>query len=137
MGILSLALADEIRAAQLVKDTKGLSKKKVTTWNAYFVQTPLEPGACPPKKDHRLADNPYLSRYPTPIPNPDPDGEEEWEKMVAKSQGCKNFVSINRLIDHIFIDSAKIFVGTEHDNDYKVYHDALTLFVATDSYAYM
>jgi len=24
------------------------------------------------KKDHRLADNPYLSRYPTPTPNPDP-----------------------------------------------------------------
>ena len=56
---------------------------------------------------------------------------------MVKPQACKNFVSINRLIDHIFIESAKIFVGTEHENDYKVYHDALNLSVATDSYAYI
>ena len=77
LGIISLALADEIRAAQLVKDTKGLSKKKVTAWNTIFCQIPPVPGACPPNKDHHLAVNPHLSRYPTPIPNLEPDGEEE------------------------------------------------------------
>ena len=77
LGILLLAFADEIWAAQLVKDTKGMSKKKVTAWNAIFAQTPLVPGACPPKKDHRLADNPYLSCYPNLISDPNPDGEEE------------------------------------------------------------
>jgi len=131
------ALNDDDWAKQLVKDTKGLSLKLAKLCKTIFVITPLVPGACPPKKDHRLADNPYLSRYPTPIPNPDPDGEEAWEKMVAKSQICKHFVSINRMIDHIFIESAKVFVGTEHADDYKVYHDALSLFVAKDSYDYM
>lgn len=57
--------------------------------------------------------------------------------MAAKPQICKTYVSIVRMTDHIFYKPAKIFVGTEHKNDYKIYHDTLTLFVANDSYDYM
>lgn len=68
---------------------------------------------------------------------PKKDNEEEWEKMVTKLQICKQCVSINIMIDHIFHKSAKVCVGIEHENNYKVYHDALTLFISTDTYHYM
>ena len=59
------------------------------------------------------------------------------EKMVEKLPVCKNFVLINKIIDHIFQESANSFVGIVHKNNWKVYHDAMTLFVAADSYEYM
>ena len=41
------------------------------------------------------------------------------------------------MIDHIFQESAKVFVGTVQEKDWKVYHNALSLFVAADPYKYM
>ena len=46
-------------------------------------------------------------------------------------------MSINKLIDHIFIQTEKAFRGTKHEKDWMVYHDALSLFVAKESYQYM
>lgn len=59
-------------------------------------QTSLVPDPC------IFAGNKYCSRYSTLTPNPDPDGEEEWLNMVAKFPVYKKFVSINKMIDHIF-----------------------------------
>ena len=37
----------------------------------------------------------------------------------------------------MFIETKKIFVGTTHQDDWMLYHDALSLFTAKDSYNYM
>ena len=44
---------------------------------------------------------------------------------------------INKLIYHILIKTKTIFVRTTHQNDLMVYQDALSLFVAKESYNYM
>lgn len=41
------------------------------------------------------------------------------------------------MIDHITLQTEKIFKGTTHEQDWMVYHDALSLFVANESYKYM
>ena len=37
----------------------------------------------------------------------------------------------------MFIESAKIFEGTTHQDDWVIYHDALSLFASTKSLQYM
>jgi len=46
-------------------------------------------------------------------------------------------VSINKLIDHMFVESEKVFRGTIHEDDWFIYHDALTLFSSAVSLQYM
>ena len=140
-GLTSLKLlfeeiSDPQRCNNLISAVKGLSKKRADACVSILTEK-LLPGACPPKINHRDAPNPYLSRYPTSTPNPDPDGRELWEIMVSKSKVCKNFISVNRMIDHMFRETNKAFEGTTHQDDWMIYHDALSLFVAKESYQYM
>ena len=44
---------------------------------------------------------------------------------------------INDLINHIFQKSKEIFVGTVHEHDWFVYHDALSLLTSQQSIDYM
>lgn len=44
---------------------------------------------------------------------------------------------MNKISDHICCKSAKIFVDTIHKNDYTIYYDALTVFLAADAYEHM
>ena len=56
---------------------------------------------------------------------------------MAKSVICNKHVSINEMIDHIFLETEKAFKGTTHEDELMIYHDALSLFVAKESYEYM
>ena len=52
LGKLSFSLAGPIQVAHIVIDTKGLSRKKIHSWNVIFAQISLIPGVYPTKKDH-------------------------------------------------------------------------------------
>lgn len=49
--------------------------------------------------------------------------------MINKSLKYKIVVSINKLIDNMFIEQEKTFNLIVHDLDWVIYHDALTLFI--------
>ena len=57
--------------------------------------------------------------------------------MITKLSVCNKVASINSLKDHMFIETENIFKGTVHEDDWVVYHDALSLFTANDSVEYM
>ena len=99
-------LSDPPRRDHIITTTAGLSNKKADKWLQILTDTSLLPGTFPPNIYHRRAANPYTSRFP-PDPNLPPDEEQEWEKQIAKSAICNKVVSINKLIDHIFIDTKK------------------------------
>jgi len=69
--------------------------------------------------DHKLAENPYLSRY-----------GEGWRDVIAEVSGMKGYLCIETLIRHIVVESAALFKGTEHEDDWRFYHDALSQLTA-------
>ena len=109
----------------LIADVSGLSINKTNAWRTIFETTILLPGSVE-TFDYRTAENPYLERY-----------GDDWETKIGSSDACRNKVSINKLVDHMFVESALIFQGTIHENDWVLYHDALTLFSSAASLQYM
>ena len=55
---------------------------------------------------------------------------------MANSVTCNKSVSINKLIDHLFSASKEFFLGTAYEDDFFVYHDALSLITSANSQAY-
>ena len=47
------------------------------------------------------------------------------------------FVCITDMIEHIVTESATVFEGTEHEDDWVFYHDTLSLMTAADTIACM
>ena len=132
LGSLRHALDNPVSTAEIAA-IRGISNKKISSWREGL--THLHPGDPPPDIDHRKSVNPYISRYPNPVP--DERGKLEWEVKVSNSVSCKAFVSIYDMIDHMFSESAKVFKGTTHEEDWAIYHDALSLFTATEAMQYM
>ena len=94
-------------------------------------------GLCPPYIKYKLFTNPYLARYLIGITNPDNEDEELWVTEIGKSAQYRKLVSMNKLIGHMFTQTAETFEKTKHKNDWKSYHDTLSLFVTAKSYSYM
>ena len=69
--------------------------------------------------DHRKSPNPYQSRY-----------GNTWEVMIKKSPSLSSSVVISDYIDHMMTESAKVMLGTKHQDDWVIYHDALSLMTA-------
>ena len=106
---------------ELVKKMKGIGLKSLNNWCDQAQNS--SHGSCPPMKDHTLSDNPLKSLY--------------GDKWKQKSKTCRGFCSINELIDHMFTESEKMFKGTINEDDYAVYHDALSLMTANEPIEYM
>ena len=85
------------------------------------------PGAVPEKIDYRKAENPYLAKY----------GEDAWELKVNRSTQMSQYACITDLIEHIVAESAKLFEGTKHEDDWVFYHDALSLMTANERIKWM
>ena len=85
---------------------KGFTTNKVDIWTGILVNN-LYHGACPPVINHRSIESPYLSGYPNTILNE--YGEREWEAKINDLLICKKYVSIFRLIKHVFCETAKFF----------------------------
>jgi predicted flap endonuclease-1-like 5' DNA nuclease len=78
-------------------------------------------------KDHRKAENPYASLF----------GEEFWEAKLKQASHMSAYVCITEMVTHIHDESARVMKGTVHENDWKFYHDALSLMTAKDTIAWM
>jgi hypothetical protein len=73
------------------------------------------PETCPyPIIDHRMADNPYLSRY-----------GDTWETELKHSSALSPYVCITDLIMYMCEESQKLMNGTAHEHSWYFYHDAL------------
>ena len=116
LGNLMDALNTPARLPPLLA-LKGFTLNKVTLWTGVLADSLLD-GACPPALNHKIHDNPYISRYPD---HPDAVlneyGEKEWEAKMNDSPTCKKYVCIVRLIKHMFRESANIFVNNVHEHD--------------------
>ena len=83
---------------------QGLSPKMIE-WRVIFQYTNLLQGSAT-IFDYRTATNPFVEQY-----------GDDWETFISKTEACRNKVSINRLIDHIFIETGDFFKGTSHEKD--------------------
>ncbi len=73
-------------------------------------------------KDHQKEANPYESKFGL-----------DWEEHIDKSVTLSQYVCITDMVEHIFLESAKLFKGTKHEHDWSFYHDALSLMTAKDT----
>ena len=76
--------------------------------------------------DHRKSTNPYESKY-----------GNDWMKMMRKSPTFSNSVLITDYISHMMEESRRVMAGTKHQEDWKVYHDALSLMTAKETKQWM
>ncbi|CAJ1940687.1 unnamed protein product [Cylindrotheca closterium] len=76
--------------------------------------------------DHRKAENPFESRY-----------GQGWEEELRKVLHRNGSVSIAHQVDHIVHESAQTMTGTKPEDDWRFYHDALTLMTSADLIDYM
>ena len=87
-----------------------------------------KPGSCPNHSgvDHRLADNPYESKY-----------KESWMNHIRQSTALKPFRPITDLVDFMMKESKALMANTVHANDWFFYHDALSLLTSKECRQYM
>ena len=62
---------------------------------------------------------------------------DTYEKELRNTTALQNSCTINDLIDHIFTESEKIFQGTAYEDNWYVYHDALSLLTSKKAVDYM
>ena len=76
----------------------------------------------PPPIDHRKALNPYESKF-----------GEGWLSYLKKSPTFSSSIVITDYMEHIMSESQKIMHNTKYQDDWVVYHDALTLMTAKEN----
>jgi hypothetical protein len=81
---------------------------------------------CPLENDRRWEANPYKSRC-----------GDDWEAKIRQSSFLSKYVCVIELVDHICIETEKLFKGSMHEDDRLFYHDALSLMTARVSVEYM
>jgi hypothetical protein len=81
----------------------------------------------PEVMDYRNESNPYLARF----------GENQWENEIDSSVSLSSFVCVTKLIEHMWKETEKMFKGSKHEDNWYIYHDALTLMTATDTKLWM
>ena len=105
----------------IANNERGLSLKGLK--NFRLSANDAEEGSAPPSKDHRKEVNPYLSKY----------GLDQWEAELDKSTYMSSYVSIKKLIEHMYNATNTIFEGTTHEDDWVWYHDALLLMTSKET----
>ena len=102
----------------------GISVEMLKKWK----DLPVHPGACPHRRiDYRRTPNPYLAKY----------GSEDWEKKCKESVFMKKYMCVTELVERIHDETRDAFVGTNHEEDWFFYHDALSLMTAKTTVAWM
>ena len=81
----------------------------------------------PAATDYRKAANPYLAKF----------GEANWKKEIKKASFMTQYVCITEMVEHIVVESARMYKGTTHEADWMFYHDALSLMMAKDTIKWM
>jgi hypothetical protein len=85
-----------------------------------------KPGDPPEKVDYRKFDNPYEERY-----------GHEWHERIRKTSQLSPYVCVTKMIEHIVAQSALMFKGTQYEESWVFYHDALSLMTAKESVEWM
>ena len=76
--------------------------------------------------DYRYSFNPYVAKH----------GAED-NTHLNNSVTMAGYVCITSLIEHIVRETANMFKGTKHEDDWVFYHDALTIMTAKDTVQWM
>jgi hypothetical protein len=112
------------RRKNIVKQVKGLSMESLLIAESIAEKAPEGP---PPVKDHRKANNPYLSRF----------GKERWYEEVCKAPSMKAVTNVRHLVEYMVKVSKEHFAGTVYENNWYFYHDALSLMTADETKHWM
>ena len=109
---------------------KGIGKGKIDIWRKKIEEmlnnaVPAETVA--PARDHRKHPNPYYSKW----------GDIEGEKKIRKCTALNKFCCIKELVIHIVDESKAMFKGTDHENNWFFYHDALSMMTSADTIVWM
>ena len=80
----------------------------------------------PPAKDWRKEAHPYRARYP-----------DTWREKMMTSKTFKGLTSVHELVEHIWSVSEAHFRGTEHEDTWWIYHDALSIMTESKTVEWM
>ena len=112
-------------AAQSLVSIKGIGVKGLSKFQD--IARAATPGAYVSKRvDHRKARRPYKSRYP-----------DTWKDELAADLRKHGVVCITELVMHMITTSQEVMNGTEHEEDWYFYHDALTQLTCPRTKAWM
>ena len=117
---ISQKLKDEEFCDQIASKVKGISKNALLNW--YNLAKRASSGSCS-YCDCTLHTNRYFSQY-----------GDSWKDKCKALHGK---VLINDLIDHMFLQAKAIMKGTILENDFYIYHDALSLMTSKAAISYM
>ena len=80
----------------------------------------------PPIKDHRMADNPYLSLY----------GTDNWEDELEKDS-MKEVVCVTSMITHVYKHTKALYTQGGDSRPWYFYHDSLSLMTGKETVEWM
>jgi len=124
-GIASVISDAEIDRIAALAKPEGVTKNDLFKFRSDALEHCREE-VIPAVKDHRTADNPYLSKF-----------GDEWELHLKQSSGMSRVCCITEYLDHIFVSSDKAFKGTTHEDDWLLFHDALSQMTAKETVEWM
>ena len=131
MGITTIgALVEYFRNSVIRRKnfTKSCNNMSMEKWLAIEnTASQAIVGDCPPDKDHRKANNPYLSLYGVPF----------WRQKVLETPTMKVLLCIRDLVEHIYKETKAHFVGTVYEDNWFFYHDTLSLMTADETVQWM
>ena len=113
-------LDNEAVRKELVSKVRGVGMASLNKW---WTQAKTASAGCCVFVDYTAAENPFQERY-----------GEDWKK---KCSFLSRFVLVNDFIDFMFTEAKNVMKGTVHEQDYVVFHDALSLFTGKEPVAYM
>ena len=76
--------------------------------------------------DFRKAANPFEARY-----------GDQWRLKIAETKSMRKHECVTKMWLHVLQETAKVFQGTTHEDDWLVYHDALTHLTDKSTVAWM
>ena len=107
---------------KIVKETKGVGKDGLIGWIDYCHANIVE-GEVPDVEYYIDAANPYEAKYGTEL---NEWGEPAWRDAVKKASALSGHACVSDLVKHIVLKTKECYEGTEHEDTYWFYHDALS-----------
>jgi hypothetical protein len=63
--------------------------------------------------------------------------EPQWKDQIRKCSQMSQYICVIQLVEHIVTESAKLFIGTQFEETWSFYHDALSLMTSHDTVQWM
>jgi hypothetical protein len=91
------------------------------------------PGPPPAKVDFQKFNNPYLAKYRDALLQCEP----KWKHQIKKCHQMSQYACVTQLVQHIVMESSKLFIGTEFEDTWVFYHNALSLMTGNNMVEWM